>query len=462
AITTTGQTITFDEIAADPNDADVVLSGIDGVFKIASVNGANNEDLSFDFDAAANDVAVTSTGVLQIDFGTIGLETDSLDLSGGTITNMAAGGLPDDSVVMDDLDDNGNFTDWTGNWTFATGTFTLSNGAVLGGDLSAASGNQSLDITADTDANDTLKLIVNDTDDGNLEAVVITAGAAPTLALLSTGASTYSSSASTVTVESVVFTGGAMTSVTTLNTGQGAYELYAMDQDVEQADSPTFVGLTLTGAIATPTTITASGLVTGNSFALGDTDYIGITSNEIITFNAAGTIVASGGIFSSTLGIASQTPDIGDPDTWTVSGAGLYGGIYIVTTGAGTMALPAAAVGMNFTVIAESTDIVTIDPAADGYIWLDGAIETQNETIVGSGTVGDMVVAVKNIDMGMGYISWRCRFKCCMIRIATIQSKIIIIGSCANFPGGSTTRCIFQPNHRHVLLLDTSCKEEWA
>jgi len=44
----------------------------------------------------------------------------------------------------------------------------------------------------------------------------------------------------------------------------------------------------------TPAT-TITGLLTANgSVAVGDGDYIGITSNEIITFNAAGTIVASG------------------------------------------------------------------------------------------------------------------------------------------------------------------------
>jgi hypothetical protein len=49
--------------------------------------------------------------------------------------NIAEGELADDSVVMDDLNEDGNFTDWTGNWTFATGTFTLSNGATVGGDV---------------------------------------------------------------------------------------------------------------------------------------------------------------------------------------------------------------------------------------------------------------------------------------------------------------------------------------
>jgi len=40
---------------------------------------------------------------------------------------------------MADLDDDGNFVDWTGNWTFATGTFTLSNGATVSAEIDSSS-----------------------------------------------------------------------------------------------------------------------------------------------------------------------------------------------------------------------------------------------------------------------------------------------------------------------------------
>lgn len=64
-----GSTLTFDESAADPNDADVALSAADGVFKIAAVNGANNEDITIDLDAASNKATVaSSTGVTGIQF----------------------------------------------------------------------------------------------------------------------------------------------------------------------------------------------------------------------------------------------------------------------------------------------------------------------------------------------------------------------------------------------------------
>lgn len=61
------QTITFDESAADPNDADIQLSATDGVFKIAAANGANNEDITVDLDQTANTAIInSSTGVTDI------------------------------------------------------------------------------------------------------------------------------------------------------------------------------------------------------------------------------------------------------------------------------------------------------------------------------------------------------------------------------------------------------------
>jgi hypothetical protein len=58
------QVLTFDESAADPNDADVQISATDGVLKFAAANGANNEALTVDLDATANEATVSSsTGV---------------------------------------------------------------------------------------------------------------------------------------------------------------------------------------------------------------------------------------------------------------------------------------------------------------------------------------------------------------------------------------------------------------
>ena len=54
------QTLTFDESAIDPNDADVVFSATDGVLTIAAANGANNENITIDLDAASNVVTFNS------------------------------------------------------------------------------------------------------------------------------------------------------------------------------------------------------------------------------------------------------------------------------------------------------------------------------------------------------------------------------------------------------------------
>jgi len=77
----------------------------------------NSEDVVLTF--GTNIVTATSTTDLAtFDFGTINLATDALDLSSGSITNMAVGGLPDNTV------DNGCMAD------SAIDTAELASGAV--------------------------------------------------------------------------------------------------------------------------------------------------------------------------------------------------------------------------------------------------------------------------------------------------------------------------------------------
>jgi len=86
--------------------------------------------------------------------------------------------------------------------------------------LEAADGNTNFIIRSDNEASDTLELQAMDVDGSYTSLVTLTSHAtAPTLTLASTGASTYVSSGSTVTIESVVFTGGAISSATTLAMG---------------------------------------------------------------------------------------------------------------------------------------------------------------------------------------------------------------------------------------------------
>jgi hypothetical protein len=76
AVIADGQTLTFDESAVDPDDADIQLSAADGVFKIAAANGANNEDLTIDLDATANTATIgSSTGVTAVSLGSLNLAT---------------------------------------------------------------------------------------------------------------------------------------------------------------------------------------------------------------------------------------------------------------------------------------------------------------------------------------------------------------------------------------------------
>lgn len=87
----------------------------------------------------------------------------------------------------------------------------------------------------------------------------------------------------------------------------------------------------------------------------------------------------------------AHTPDIATPSSWTMSGAAMYGGIFIAT-GTSTANLPDAAVGMSFSVIVEGAYTATLSPYSGDTIYLDGAAETQDEDIESSGTAGDMVV----------------------------------------------------------------------
>ena len=151
------------------------------------------------------------------------------------------------------------------------------------------------------------------------------------------------------------------------------------------------VGALTAATFVADTTIGGTIITASTGFALGDTNYIGITGNEIITFNAAGTIVASGGTFSATGGTLALAPQVATPSSFTMSGAGLYGGTYI-GTGDTTANLPAGGVGMNFTVQARGATTPTLEPNGSEEIYLNGTSCTAGVNIVGAGDAGDIVV----------------------------------------------------------------------
>ena len=142
-----------------------------------------------------------------------------------------------------------------------------------------------------------------------------------------------------------------------------------LDQAVKQASSPTFVGLTLTGAIATPTTIASSGDITcgGNLIVDGgdigltaDTDLIQIAADSVTVNGAleatgditganivtAGNVdgvdisawidqdvsVASGPAFTDA---ALTTPALGTPSAGVLSSCSAYEGTAVASTGEG-------------------------------------------------------------------------------------------------------------------------------
>ena len=91
AIITDSNTLTFDESAADPNDADVVLSATDGVLTIGAVNGVANNDITIDFDISGgfNEVSSSSsTPMLMSDDKYIGFSRNqSARIKFGTTGN---------------------------------------------------------------------------------------------------------------------------------------------------------------------------------------------------------------------------------------------------------------------------------------------------------------------------------------------------------------------------------------
>jgi len=142
-----GKAIVFDEAAGDPNDADVKLSGADGVLTIASVNGANNEGLTFNFDSTENEVVVaTGSGVTNIDFGGIALES-----SGGFTGNVTGTALTVTQAAQSAITSLGTLTTLTvDNLTINGNTINADSGAL---NLTPAGGSAIvLDSTINVDA----------------------------------------------------------------------------------------------------------------------------------------------------------------------------------------------------------------------------------------------------------------------------------------------------------------------
>ncbi len=117
---------------------------------------------------------------------------------------------------------------------------------------------------------------------------------------------------------------------TTIQTGQGATEVYAMDQAVQQADSPTFNALTLTTDLTVPnggtgaSTFTDGGILLGSGAnaitALGAASNGQIPIGDGTTDPQLGTITGTANEITVTNGAGSITLSLTDPIITGVTG----------------------------------------------------------------------------------------------------------------------------------------------
>jgi hypothetical protein len=95
----TGTSVSLN-LGTDGTNGILITANDDGDLTILGQGDGNNEDLNFNFDDDENVVSITSnTEVATVDFGDIGLATDSFDVSEGNITNV--GNVALDSITAD-------------------------------------------------------------------------------------------------------------------------------------------------------------------------------------------------------------------------------------------------------------------------------------------------------------------------------------------------------------------------
>lgn len=163
-------TLTFDESAADPNDADVALSATDGKFKIASVNGANNEDIVIDTDITSNSVVISSTtGATKLDFSALNLVTTGT-IQAGIVIISDADGMSESEMTVAGMYGTLFLATGAGTWTLPTAV------AGMSGCLRDTGTNH--DLILDVQAGDDFSLLgVEDTNgDGVTNAATTTTG----------------------------------------------------------------------------------------------------------------------------------------------------------------------------------------------------------------------------------------------------------------------------------------------
>ena len=320
---------------------------------------------------------------------------DSAQYAAASIDNEH---LANDAVAMDELDDDGNFTDWTGNWTFATGTFTLSNGATVSAEIDSSS-----TISANLFAPDSAG--GGDLGHVDLEFQDLYLGASGVIYAEADQGTTLTSSATawTMNLDLIVSGGDLDFGNLAVGIGTGAEDSFTFSTDG-----------TGTAEIALP-----AGSIDGTEIldnTVDSDDYAAASiDNEHLADNAVDTAeintdavtmdsVDADGAFTSLTGAWATTGLLSGgvitkvaaaPYTiGTTNAAEAYGGV-IYVTGAHEMTLPAVLAGMSFTVITIGDNAVVLDPDAGGTedrICLDGTDGGEGKNVTNTSGTGDCIV----------------------------------------------------------------------
>jgi len=265
-VTTGGLDITGATELTLANDETITNAG-DDVVVIAS---NDQEKIAFDLDTATdNEVLITGSdaGVTQLDIQIATLKTDAMDIDGaidqdgGVITSTHTA----PALTLEDQDDAAG----TGNILFAS----ANTQDVVGTLQVDIAGSATTFITLDGTNED---VTLSPSDD----------------VILDPGGDVIQFVSTTETMT--------LTNATNVWTFDSAGDTFAFSDAVDVD------GAFTASTVAADTTVSGTTITASTGFAIGDGDYIGITGNEIMTFNAAGSIAVTGasmdvdGAFSAT------------------------------------------------------------------------------------------------------------------------------------------------------------------
>jgi hypothetical protein len=251
---------------------------------------SNSEDIDFEF--TSNTVTLTTdTGVTLFDFGTINLGTNALDLSEGNIANVG-------TIALDAI--NADAT----NVIFGSAAATQLQFRDSAIHIASADDGH-LDITADTSIDLNGTVVVSGTLDQN-EDVDIDFNASDEEVVI-TNSAEYGANGAQVTIDNSDADVGAQNYLLNLDwsadDGQanadyiiaqdsgGTVWVLGQDGDVTTTDGDY---TSTNGTVSAEQLTTTDDISVTDDILLSDGSVVGITGNEVITFNAAGSINVTG------------------------------------------------------------------------------------------------------------------------------------------------------------------------